>query len=73
MTAHARTLAQDNGAVKIAQIKGMEWRSESHLMLDLAPAGLERVARQIEARVSRSQFLEAFQNHKRISEARKLQ
>ena len=47
---HARARSQDNGAVKIAQIMGMEWVSTSHMLLDLAPVGLEGTRRHIEAR-----------------------
>ena len=46
----ARARSQDNGAVKIAQIMGMEWVSTSHMLLDLAPVGLEGTRRHIEAR-----------------------
>ena len=40
----------DNGAVENAAIEGFKWFSSSRLILQLAPDGLERVSRQIEAR-----------------------
>ena len=41
----------DNGAVKVSLITSFDWMSKSHMTLDLAPKGLEKIARYIEVRM----------------------
>ena len=41
---------QENGALTVAKIEGYDWFSTSKMFIDLAPKGMNRVGRTIEAR-----------------------